>query len=541
MPYQLKYLTNRFWNRLFGFGVLAGLIATSGYDYLLFHSLAELICIVIACGVFILAFNARHILDNNYLFFLGIAYLFLGVVDLFHTLSFEGMGVFRGRHTNLPTQLWIAARYMESLTFLVAPVFLVRPMKARFVFSAYTAITALVLCATLWWRTFPICFRPGTGLTMFKIISEYIICLILVLAALHLRRHRDKMDVQVYRIMNIALGLTIFSEIFFTRYISAQGFSNLVGHLFKICSYYMIYKAIIETGLMCPYNLLFRELKKSEVELREAHGKLVELDKLKDRFLRIAAHDLRNPIAIVQGYLRLLDVAPQQEPMRSSIEKACREMMAIIDDLLDLNAIESGKLKLEPFEIDLRAYLADLEESYSFLASKKSIAFRMELESGLPRVRIDSLRIGQVVSNLVTNAVHYSEPNTTITLRARRLARDEVEVAVIDQGIGIRREEIHVLFTEFGKTSARPTAGEQSTGLGLAIVKRLVEAHGGRVGVESEPGKGSTFYFTLPSIPPERPESSALEENLRAQTPAPKATGAMENAFLGANSSAGSH
>ena len=110
---------------------------------------------------------------------------------------------------------------------------------------------------------------------------------------------------------------------------------------------------------------------------------------------------------------------------------------------------------------------------------------------------MDPHRIDQVMNNLITNAIKFSYPNTTITLRARVLDQD-VSISVQDQGQGIPAQEVYTLFTEFGKTSVRSTAGEKSTGLGLAIAKRIVALHGGRIWAESQVGIGSIFTFTLP-------------------------------------------
>jgi len=119
---------------LFGIHVLLGLYLTSLYNYLLFHSLAELFSIVVACGIFMIAWNSRRFLDNNYLLLIGIAYLFVGGFDLIHILAYKGMNIFQGYETNLPTQLWISARYMESLPLLIAPLFLRRKLKVNLVY-----------------------------------------------------------------------------------------------------------------------------------------------------------------------------------------------------------------------------------------------------------------------------------------------------------------------------------------------------------------------------------------------------------------------
>ncbi|MFH0794230.1 MAG: ATP-binding protein, partial [bacterium] len=143
-------------------------------------------------------------------------------------------------------------------------------------------------------------------------------------------------------------------------------------------------------------------------------------------------------------------------------------------------------------------FLREAYETDQLLAQAKSITLKLDLQPNLPKVQMDPNRIGQVVNNLITNAIKFSFPESEITLRARTAEGEQVEISVEDQGQGIPEDEIPKMFREFGRLSVRPTAGESSTGLGLAIVKRMVEAHGGRIWVQSQHGVGSVFTFALP-------------------------------------------
>jgi diguanylate cyclase (GGDEF)-like protein len=277
-----------------------GLYLTSLQSYILFHSLVEIFSIIIGCSIFILAWNSQHRLDNNYLLFLGIAYLFVSGLDLIHTLAYKGMGVFTGYDANLPTQLWIAARYLQSFSLLISPVFLRRKLNVQFVLWGYIAFTALLL-TTIFAGVFPVCYVEGVGLTPFKIASEYTITLILLASIVLLLRNRDAFDREVLRWLIISLVLTIGAELAFTSYISVYGFSNLVGHFFKIIAFYFTYKAIIEMGLERPHRLLFRNLKKSESELGKALEEVQRLaitDSLtglynRRHFFELAEHELQ--------------------------------------------------------------------------------------------------------------------------------------------------------------------------------------------------------------------------------------------------------
>ena len=253
--------------------IVASLVAlyfTAHINYLLFHTMAELFSIVVAFSLFMIAWNSRQYIRNAYLLFIGIAYLFIGFLDLLHTLSYKGMPVFTD-YDFYANQLWIGARYMEALTLLIAFAFLTR--KKRFpvnlVFTAYTLITALLVASTFTFKKFPVCFVEGPGLTHFKVVSEYIISAILLvdIALLTLNRHR--FERRIYLLLFWSIVCTIVSELAFTFYISNYGFSNLVGHYFKIFSFFLVYDALIQTGIKKPYNLIFRDLEQANHRLAE--------------------------------------------------------------------------------------------------------------------------------------------------------------------------------------------------------------------------------------------------------------------------------
>ena len=249
--------------------VLLGLYLTSLYSYLFFHTLVELFSIVVAAAIFVIVWNVRRLLDNDYLLFLGISFLFVALLDSLHTLSYKGMGVFPGLSANVPTQLWLASRYLQGVTFLVAPAFLIRRLPARWTLAGGTVLVALVMVSIFVWPIFPTAYVEGQGLTPFKIASEYVISGLLLLGGFFLWQRRRVLDPSVWRWLGVAILANVGAELSFTFYVGVYDLSNLVGHFFKVLSFYCIYKAVVETGLVRPYSLLFRELKYSEVGLRE--------------------------------------------------------------------------------------------------------------------------------------------------------------------------------------------------------------------------------------------------------------------------------
>ncbi len=240
---------------------LIGLYFTSHVNYLLFHSLAEIFSIVVAFSLFAITWHSRRYIANPYLLFIGVAYLFIGGIDLLHTLSYKGMPIFAD-YDYYANQLWIGARYLESLTLLVAFVFLYRSEKVDpyKTFALYTIITSFLIASIFVWKSFPVCFIADQGLTPFKKISEYIICAILAVNIFLLYRNREKFEPAIFNLLLWSLVCTIISELAFTVYISNYGISNMVGHYLKIFSFFLIYQAIIKTGIEKPFQLIFREL-----------------------------------------------------------------------------------------------------------------------------------------------------------------------------------------------------------------------------------------------------------------------------------------
>jgi len=263
------------WVRLFlAAAGLTALWLTSLHSYLLFHSLVEIFSILVAFGVFVVVWNSRRFHENGYLLFIGTGFLFVGGIDLLHTLAYKGMGVFRNGGGNLPTQLWIAARYYHSLAFLIAPFFLRRKIKAGWVMGGFSFVTLWILLSIFRWNLFPDCYLEPGGLTAFKRVSEYVISLVLGASAGILLRHRQAFDPAVLRLFVISLLLMVGAELCFTLYLSVYDFFNLLGHLLKLAAFYLIYKAVIETGFLKPYDLLFRDLKESQEMLRRANEEL---------------------------------------------------------------------------------------------------------------------------------------------------------------------------------------------------------------------------------------------------------------------------
>jgi signal transduction histidine kinase len=243
-------------------------------------------------------------------------------------------------------------------------------------------------------------------------------------------------------------------------------------------------------GLLAEQRLLVDQLSKANAA--------------KNRFLGMAAHDLRNPLASIRGLAEFLrdgvvgELTPDQIDLVKTIHSASQEMLLMVDELLDVAAIEAGELKISPEATDLveivtkSIYLANIQ------AAKKTTKIILLPRERPPLRRLDPNKIRQVVDNLLSNAVKYSPPGSTIEVEVSFL-NGSLVFAVRDQGPGIPDSDRHKLFKDFGRTSVRPTGGEKSTGLGLAICRKIVEAHHGTITAENQPERGCIFRVTLPS------------------------------------------
>ncbi|MBD3253478.1 MAG: PAS domain-containing protein [Candidatus Lokiarchaeota archaeon] len=236
----------------------------------------------------------------------------------------------------------------------------------------------------------------------------------------------------------------------------------------------------------------------------EAHRrKLKELNNLKNEFFGMAAHDLRTPIAEISmassaliNYFERLDISERDELLRM-IQKSSKFMLKLVNNLLDVAKIEAGKLELDLEELDYSEFIIESLALNRFIAEKKSIDLQLNLASDIPKLKFDPTRIRQVLNNLVSNAIKFTPPDSKINVEVE-FKQNQVITKVIDEGPGISEDNLPKLFMKFQKLDTEPTGEEKGTGLGLAIAKKIVEKHGGTIGVTSKLGVGSKFYFSLP-------------------------------------------
>lgn len=241
-----------------------------------------------------------------------------------------------------------------------------------------------------------------------------------------------------------------------------------------------------------------------QYQLADRNKALIDLNELKNRFLGMAAHDLRNPIGAIQGLSEhMLELEADDESDKASrlemlnrIYSASGDLLTLLNDLLDVSVIESGKFELTCERQDLVTLVDERIQILTMIALKKDISISAKMAE-VPEISFDHKRFSQVIDNLLSNAIKFSQPGTIVQVAIRE--RDnKIRLSVRDQGPGIASDEIGKLFGVFQKLSAQPTAGEKSTGLGLSIVKKIVDAHNGEIEVQSHVGEGCIFTVSLP-------------------------------------------
>lgn len=242
-----------------------------------------------------------------------------------------------------------------------------------------------------------------------------------------------------------------------------------------------------------------------ERSLRLQQNELAEINRSKNQFIGIVAHDLRNPVISIRGFSELMlkdsdNLNKDHVEFLGIIHSTSRNMLAMINDLLDISLIDSGKLEVVKQPSSLKKLLEERILLNRMQAAQKKITMYYKL-ADLPKISVDPNRIGQAVDNLISNAIKYSPYGAKIHIVLKR-ENNTVRFSVRDEGPGIPEAEQQLLFREFHRLSIRPTAGETSTGLGLSITKKIMEAHGGSIEVKSHEKLGSTFTLIFP-VPPD--------------------------------------
>jgi signal transduction histidine kinase/CheY-like chemotaxis protein len=255
-----------------------------------------------------------------------------------------------------------------------------------------------------------------------------------------------------------------------------------------------------QMGIAVQRAQLYEETRRQATELEQAN-------KLQADFTAMIAHDLRSPLMNITGVAEVMiegmfgSVSEEQKKWLARIQANGQNLIDLVSDFLDVSKLESGYVEVKRERVDLSDLIQGTIENFRVLAQEKGISIRGAADLSLPTVQVDPRRLDQVLSNLISNAIKFAGDGGEMEVGAALAEATEIKVWVRDNGAGIPADEIHDLFQKYRQGGNAKCSSQKGTGLGLVICKMIVEAHGGKIWVESEPGHGSTFFFSLPVTP----------------------------------------
>ncbi|RZA00052.1 MAG: hypothetical protein EOP11_18735, partial [Proteobacteria bacterium] len=362
-------------------------------------------------------------------------------------------------------------------------------------FAVLTVITTALITA-IFTGNFPTCYVTGQGLTPFKIISEYVICGILLVGLGLLYRHRDLFPRHARWFLAAYFIFGIATEIVFTTYLGMYDWSNRLGHVLLLISTYAFYKAIVETGIRRPFDVLFREL--------------TQAVRTRDEFLSVASHELKTPLTPlklqIQSFQRLLlsnrlsTITPEQaEKMVAVSTRQINRLTQLIESLLDVSRITSGKLQLNPESVDVGALYEEILQRHAEEIKNTRTQTSIEVPAEAFTICADHIRLDQVITNLLTNALKYA-PGSKVELGLQKEPDGSALLWVADNGPGVPKQYQAKIFERFER--ALPGTHISGLGLGLFISRQIVEAHGGSLRLATDLSQsGSRFEVRLPALP----------------------------------------
>ncbi len=472
--------------------VIVAVLASRLHSYLLFHTLVEICNICVILTVFSLAWNIRNHLEDGFLRVAGLALGPSTAILLLHTLTYKGLGVFAAHDANLPTQLWIALRLMQTGALLAATIPAItnqRNTKPLLVSS----VAGIILGGLVFSGMFPDCYVDGQGLTPFKIAVETSCMAALAWAAWRISRDRSPRHPQLRKLTMGLLFCGILQGAAFTSYQDVYGALNMVGHILGLMQSFLLYSAIAWVGLAQPLESLFvrQSTLRSQFERDAARAQ----DDMA-RFAEILAHHMQEPVRQQHVFTQALAKAlPQplapdvQQPLDFIMDGAMRQRSLLRDALLYLSLAESTAPSKTSVRDALTATTRELAERIDQVKAQISYGT-------LPNVAVSPSRLKALFGVLVDNALTYARPDIPprIDIRAENQDSTMTRISVSDNGLGIAPELRQKAFGIFERLDPKGSG----TGIGLAIARRVVHDCGGDIWIGDSALGGTTITFTLP-------------------------------------------
>lgn len=421
-------------------GVVAGaaMMLAAAYlgsrNFLAFHTVTEGFTIVVSFTIAVIVFNTYENIDNSFIPILGVAYFCAGFFDILHTLAYEGMMIIPGAGADLAPQMWLVARFLDSVGMILAGLSFDRTIRPAFMLAVYALVSLTALLAEFVWDVFPVAFIPGQGLTQFKVYSEFVIVFFLVVSVGLLMRQRGRFRPEVYRLLLAFFLASVGTELSFSFYITMSGWQNVVGHLFKVSAFLFLYRAVVVTSLQEPYA----RLRQSREELRQLNADLERRVQERTQALEEINATMKREIgerqaaqeALRKSRDKLLDRERQLQLYTSQLAAANRELAAANTEIKSFANIVAHDFRTPM--VNIKGFSRELADSLADLRAMVGDVLRALPEQS--RRQAENLLEGEIPEALrfIDSSVDRLNRMVEALLKLARLGRRELVYETID-------------------------------------------------------------------------------------------------------------
>lgn len=477
--------------------------------YPVLHMVIEFVIVVVAiCASLMSWYDYKHKHELKMLI-LSLTFCLVAPFEFAHALSYMGMPDFiTPNSVNKASTLFIITKLLLAAGLLTAVMFgerivVIRRSALIPAFSFLLGVSAIYLIVTnlsLLPAMYDQAARSQTGL---KVFLGYLIIAMEALAVITIFTKKWIGGKNAY--LGMALIIIIMSDLAFTYYRSPYDTYNLLGHIYQVFSFAFIFKAVIDEAVGMLYETN-RTLARQWEMLAEKNQQLLEADRLKDEFLANTNHELRTPLSAIIAFTEILldertgALNDMQKDYLNEISDSGKELLGRINGFLDLSKIAAGKTVLYREEFNVYELIDEVANKMNPLFNQKSLNLELP-RAGVPlRVWADREKTGQILTNLLSNALKFTAPGGRVTVEVKPDdSGNGVYISVTDTGIGIDTADQEKIFQPFQQLDGTTSRKYSGTGIGLTLAKKLVDLHGGSIGVKSKINKGSTFTFMLPN------------------------------------------